>query len=407
MRKLSITNYVDRWLQRPESGSVSFAIYLIITLCFLYALLYSMILLIVPLYALEMGGAEAVLGGLVAVFGTSGVLLSLPGAVLCGRLGLRPVIVLSFGLFTAANLLNWWAAVPILLLPGHFMAGIGELLFAIAGFAYLAETVPQSRQGLAHSVAFTSTGVGWMAGSALGGTVAEGYGFRAVFVLGALIGVAAISLSLGLSRISWRIERAEGAAQDMLSSYRAGYRLAQANHTVCFVALITILATVGWYTFSSSFYLDYLYRLGLTVGTIGLLRTLGAVARVVSPLAYYLFSRWVGSWTAIIIGVLFGAVGLAVTPLLKSVGLLAIVGMPAQMANFFYLPGVYILMRQGVASRARPTAIAVQNTSWAAAAFFAGPSWAWFVQKLGLSATFWVAGLLIVLGSAVLYVRVR
>jgi MFS family permease len=405
-RNSSIERFKVANLSRLRGSSTASAA-LILLLCFLYALLYSMILLAAPLYALNLGADEAVLGTLVAIFGVGGLVLSLPGAMLCDRFGLRAVILLSFCSFAAANLLDIFARSPAWLLLGHFMAGLGELLFAIAGFAYLAEVVPQGRQNLSHSVAFSIVGVGWVAGSALAGYVAEWVGFGSVFILGLLMSAAALLLSLCLSPITRQTQQASGRPHGVSTSYKTGYYLLRANKTVRLVALITILATLGWHTFAASFYLDYLHQLFMSLGTIGILRALGSAARVAAPLVYFLLSNRIGTVSTIFLGVLVGALGLAMTPVLTSVPTLAIVGSLALTANYFYLPGVYTLLHMGASSQERPTAIAIQNASWALGAVVGGPLWAVVIRVSGLRPTFFIAGLVIMLGTTTLYCQSR
>jgi MFS family permease len=277
----------------------------------------------------------------------------------------------------------------------------------VGGYAYVAEAVPHGRQDLAHSIAFTAAGVGWASGSALGGFVAERFGFGSVFVLGLAIGTAAIGLSLCLSPLGRRVPPAATVPQAVLISYKSGYDLLQANRTVRVVALVTILATLGWHTFGASFYLDYLHRLAIPLGTIGLIRALSSAARVLAPVFYYLFSSRIGVLSAILWGVLLGALGLAVTPLLTSVAALAIVGTLTQTANYFYLPGVFTMLHKGTGSSERATSIAVQSTSWAFTAFIAGPAWALVVRRAGLSSTFFIAGLVIMVGTVVLVLNNR
>ena len=381
--------------------------YLIILLCFVLAILNSMILLGAPLYALEMGASEAMLGILVAGFVACGAFLSLLGATLCDRLGLRSVIILSFCFFSAGYVVSMLAVSPSWLIPGQILAGVGDMLFTVGGFTYLAEVTPHSHQNLAHSVAFTALGVGVVSGSALAGYMAERVGFDGIFMLGILVSAVAVCLALCLSSVNLQAYQRVAAPRGVFAPYQAGYDLLRVNKNVRLVALLTMLGTLGWYTFSASFYLAYLHRLAISSGTIGLLRALGSTSMVLAPSLYFSLSSRIGALLAVLFGLLLGGLGLAMTPFLKSVLALAVVGTLAQTADRFRMPGVFTLLHMGTRSQERPTAIAIMNTSWALTAFVGGPFWGLIVRTAGLSNAFLLAGLAIMLGIFALYVRNR
>jgi predicted MFS family arabinose efflux permease len=62
------------------------------------------------------------------------------------------------------------------------------------------------------------------------------------------------------------------------------------------------------------------------------------------------------------------------------------------------------LMRLHTSHRERATAMAVNNTAWAVAAFVGGPLWGLVARATGLASTFLVAGLATALGVAALWV---
>jgi len=362
-----------------------------------------MISLVVPLDALDMGASEAMLGILVASFVACGAFFSLLGATLCDRFGLRPVIVLCFCFLAAGYTVDMLAVSPSWLIPGHILAGIGEMLFSVGGLAYLSQAPSHSRQKLVHSVALTGMGVGFVSGSALGGYVAEWVGFRGVFVLGILVSIAAGCLSLRLSSVNPQAHQRVDAPRGVFTAYQAGYDLLRSNKAVRLAALLTMVGTSGWYTFSSSFYLDYLHRLAIPSGTIGFLMALGSGARILGAPLYFSLSNRIGIVPAVLFGLLSGGMGLAITPFLKSVVALAVVGTLAQVADRLRFPGAFTLLSQGTRLQERPTAIAIMNTSWALTAFIGGPFWGLIVRTAGLSNAFLLAGLAIMLGIATIY----
>jgi sorbitol-specific phosphotransferase system component IIBC len=81
---------------------------------------------------------------------------------------------------------------------------------------------------------------------------------------------------------------------------------------------------MGWSTFGSSFYLDYLHRLGWSSGTIGLVVATGS-GKVLAASIYLLVSSLTGMFSALALGLGFAGLGLGLTPFLTSVPVIALV----------------------------------------------------------------------------------
>lgn len=398
----------------PQAGNSAWLLagvgaptYLILLLFFFAGILISTILLAVPLYALDMGVSEVMLGSLVAGFVSSGVFLSFLGAALCDCFGRRSVILWAFCFFAASNVAGMLAVSPLWLLLGALMAGVGDMLFTVGGVTYLAEIVAGNRQDLTTSAAFSLWPAGSVAGSVLAGYIAEWFGFSAAFLPGIVVSAAGVCLSLILPRVKPQVGQTLSPSREVFASYKAAYDLLRANKIIRVVPILTGLGTLGWFTFRSSFYLDYLRQLGISAGHIGLLMALGSGTRILAPFLYFLLSSRIGTLAAVLFGLLFGGLGLAVTPFLTSVLALAIVGTLAQTGDAFHLPGSYALLSLGTSLQERATSIAINNTSWAIAALLGGPFWGLIAGTMGLSKTFLMAGLGIALFAASLYVRNR
>ena len=382
--------------------------YLIFLLFFLNGIIVSIILLAVPLYALDLGAGKVMLGSLVSGLVASGACLSFHGAMLSDHFGRRSVIICSFLFFAAANVVCVLAASPLWLLLGMTAAGAGDLLFTVAGLTYLTEVVTgDDYESFTQSAAFSLWPAGSVAGSLLGGHVIEWLGFSAVFLLGAIVSTVCICLSLSLRQEKSPAERKLAPFRRVLAPYEAAYDLLQTNKIVRLVPLVTALGALGWFTFRSTFYLDYLHQLEMSAGAIGFLMALGSAAKMLAPFFYFFLSRRIGALRTILFGLLFGALGLAVIPFLRAVSILAIVGTLAQMAAFFRLPGVFALLRVNTRSQERATSVAIVNTSWALTALLGGPLLGLVVRATGLSNTFLIAGLGTMLGAAVLLIRNR
>lgn len=376
---------------------------LIVPIYLLYGILVSTVLFAVPLRALSLGASEVLLGGIVSGFVSTGLLFSFIGAALCDRFGERSLLIGAFGCYALAYMAGVLAVSPFLLMLSAVTAGVGDMLFTVAGMTYLTHLVEHRGRDIIMSIAFSLLRAGSVVGRIGAGSIIESSGFEVVFLVGAFVSIAGLLLSAVLPKTSVEPRPIPVSLQGIFRPYKAAYDLLRRNETVRIVAAVTILGCMGWFTFRSSFYLDYLRRTGMSHGSIGLLTALGSVAMIVAPFVYSLLSRRGEALRAVAIGLVVAGVGLAATPLLSTAMLIGVVGIPAQMGDGFRLPGVYSLLSANTSSRDRPASWAIVNTSFAVAGLVAGLLWGLVVKAVGLSAAFYIAGLATVIGTFALY----
>jgi len=293
------------------------------------------------------------------------------------------------------------------LLLGAIMGGVGDMLFTVGGFVQLMEIASDKHRDLIISTAFSLLRAGSMAGSVLIGYIAERFGFSAVFLLGIVVGIVGGCLSFLLPHVNPEAGQASSFFHEAFESYKAAYDILRANKAVRLASVLTGLGTLGWFTFRSSFYLDYLHQLEMSVSTIGFLMALGSASMILAPFLYSLISRHTGVLAASLFGLLVGGPALALTPFLTSALAIAFIGTLGQVGDAFRAPAAYSLLSSGTSSRGRATSVAINNTFWAMAAFIGGPFWGLIAGTMGLSKTFLIVGLGTTLGAASLYVRNR
>lgn len=352
----------------------------------------STILFAAPLKALEMGASDVLLGTLVSAFVSSGLILSIAGAALCNRFGERALLIGAFACYATAQLIGAVTGNLVVLLGAAILAGVGDMLFTIGGMTYLTQATSGGKGSLLSS-SFGLLSLGAMIGSAVGGNVAEGYGFGAVFILGMLISISGFLLTLILPKQNNSPLAESPTPFNLFSAYKAAYDLLRRNSQVRMAASLLALSTIGWFTFRSSFYLSHLLRVGMTTGTIGLVAAAGTAVRIVAPFIYAWMARRMGPLQAIVVGVAGGALGLAVTPFFTAAPALGLIGAASQLGDSFALPGGYALVGVHTDASDRSTSVAIINMSWALAALCGGPLWGAVVRITGLSAGFLIAGL--------------
>jgi predicted MFS family arabinose efflux permease len=376
---------------------------LILVLYLVYGVLVNVVMFGLPLRALHLGASEVLLGGIVSGFVSTGVAFSFFGAALCDRLGERSLLVGAFACYTLANGVGVLAGSPALLVLAAFTAGVGDMLFTVGGMTYLAHLVKDRGKDLPISIAFSLLRIGSVVGLAGAGRIVETSGFEPAFMASAFLSIAGSAMSVALPKVVAGPGRTPAPARGILGPFKAAYDLFRENQLVRIAVAVTSLGTVGWFTFRSSFYLDYLHRIGMSPGTMGILTALGSMACIVAPFIYSLLGARIEPLRAIAVGQLAAGLGLAATPLLRTAVLIGAVAIPAQMGDFFRFPGAYWLLSVDTSPEEQPVAMAFMNTSWAVAALLAGPLWALVIRAVGLSSTFYIAGLATVAGAFALF----
>lgn len=275
----------------------------------------GMIVPVLPkLVATFLGGDTAKAARMYGLFGTVWALMQFIFAPVLGtmsdRFGRRPIVLLSnFGLgldyilMALSPTLSW-------LFVGRVISGITAASVPAAS-AYIADVTPEEKRAKAFGMLGAAFGLGFIVGPALGGLLG-GISPRLPFwvaaalsLLNAMYGLFVLPESLSLDKrtpFSWKRANPVGSL-----------KLLRSHHELFGLAGATFLSALAHDSLPSTFVLYADYRYGWTTGRIGLaLATVGTCYALVQG---GLVGRIVGSYgerLALIIGLLFGAVGFAI-----------------------------------------------------------------------------------------------
>jgi MFS family permease len=137
-----------------------------------------------------------------------------------GRLGdmagRRKVLLAGMVLFTTASLLAGLAPSLWLLVAARAVQGVGAAAMMALAMAFVADTMPKERIGRAMGLLGAMSAVGTALGPSLGGLLIAGFGWRAVFLAYAPLGLAALLLALHHLPPDSRKSRREGPAAPLL-----------------------------------------------------------------------------------------------------------------------------------------------------------------------------------------------
>ncbi|MBB4185751.1 MFS transporter [Sinorhizobium terangae] len=116
-----------------------------------------------------------------------------------GRLGdmvgRRRLLVSGIALFTVASVLCGVAPTLSMLIAARAAQGLGAAIMMALAMALVGETVPKARTGSAMGLLGATSAIGTALGPSLGGLLIAGLGWRAIFLAGVPLGVAAFSLA--------------------------------------------------------------------------------------------------------------------------------------------------------------------------------------------------------------------
>ena len=168
-------------------------------------------LILLPLYALEVGGGAAAAAAVLGMRGIGTMLADVPAGVAVTRLGDK--VTMATGTLTVAVACTGFAlaAAPWVLGLLALVLGAGFGALMLGRLNYVARQCPVAYRGRAITVIAGIQRVGLFVGPAAGGLVAETFGFAVAFVTAAILNVAGLVLIVVFVRRS-RV-RARGGAQ--------------------------------------------------------------------------------------------------------------------------------------------------------------------------------------------------
>ena len=305
---------------------------------------------ILPTLIQQMSGDKA-LGGImngvfVAVFALMQFLFSPVLGGLSDRYGRRPVLI-----FSIAGLgLNYivMALAPNLawLLIARVLTGVTSANMSTAA-AYIADVTPAERRASAFGLMSGAFSIGFILGPALGG-LAGAIDPRAPFwvaaglsLLNAIYGWFVLPESLTherRARFSWRRANSIGSL-----------RLLASHPELLILAAINLLTQFAGAVYPTCFVIYAVQRYGWTANTMGLsLAGFGLSSGIVQWTLTGRAARWFGEHKSIVIGLVFGTIGMATFGLASSPILFAL-AIPVMTLSGVAQPATQALMTRRVA----------------------------------------------------------
>jgi MFS transporter, DHA1 family, multidrug resistance protein len=141
---------------------------------------------VVPLYALTLGADEVWVGIINAAFLFMAGALSLPLGIFADRLGVKFLIAFGVLISSGTSFLLCLASGPGQITVLYLLSGVGLAAFGPTIMAFVSNFSPPTHLGRAYGWYTTALYCGMSLGPAVGGFVAQGLGFPAVFLISGL-----------------------------------------------------------------------------------------------------------------------------------------------------------------------------------------------------------------------------
>jgi MFS family permease len=167
---------------------------------FLMALAQEAVLILLPLFALEIGYGAPFAAFIVGLRGVGVLLFDVPSGMLVARFGDKPVFTGGIAAIVASTLALGASAHPAVLALAAVLHGAGSAAWMLGRQSYVANAVETHRVGRAIAVMAGVQRGGVLFGPALGGLVAAVLGYPAAFAVAAVSAIAALVSVLARAR---------------------------------------------------------------------------------------------------------------------------------------------------------------------------------------------------------------
>ena len=193
------------------------AILLVATLTsFLFPFMASSVSIALPSIGRDLSLDAVTLGWVATAYLLSSAVLLVPFGRIADIYGRKRIFVGGTVIFTAASFLSGLASSGMMLISFRVLQGVGAAMLAGTGIALLTSAFPADERGKVLGINVAATYVGLSLGPVLGGVLTQHLGWRSIFFLSALLGLAVIGVALWKLKGEWT--GAKGERFDFLGS---------------------------------------------------------------------------------------------------------------------------------------------------------------------------------------------
>ncbi len=201
----------------------------------------------------EFGLSDRQLGWLVSIVAVTIAVFTVPLAVAADRYGRARGIVAMALVWSLATIACAFAATALQLVVARAVVGVGEAAFGAVGAALLASIFPERHRSTVLSTFLASALLGSVLGVAMGGAIAERWGWRMAFVVAGVPGIAMALVALKLVREPPRTFDA-GRAGPSMRQIASALRQPRTLAVTCLGGGLQLVTVSGLYAWLPSYF---------------------------------------------------------------------------------------------------------------------------------------------------------
>jgi MFS family permease len=246
------------------------ALIVLATISFVSSLGISIMLPLLPLYALSLGASPLELGLMTSGFAVANGIAQFGSGFVMDRFGARRFVVAGIGTYAAANVLIATAASATALIGYRFIAGLGGGVNMVATRLYISQTAEQASLAFFNSIISAANSAGSVFGPAFGGLVAVAGDLRVPFLIVAGTSSLAFIAALFLPRPRTEVYATGGKPVTGSVWTRPVFVLLAGN-------LLLLIGFGGWITSYAPFATQ---RLGWSTFDVGIIFTVFGIGDI-------------------------------------------------------------------------------------------------------------------------------
>jgi MFS family permease len=162
---------------------------------------FQMLLPTLPAYAATLGGSELAAGLIIGIFTFSAVAIRPLAGFFMDQRGRKGVLVAGFLIFVVCVFLYNFAYLIVLLLLLRVVHGLGWGMVTTATGTVAADVIPHARRGEGLGYYGMSAVLSMAFAPPLGVYIMESLGFNHLFIVSAILAMAALALALGINYV--------------------------------------------------------------------------------------------------------------------------------------------------------------------------------------------------------------
>lgn len=374
--------------QQTEAARNFAAVCLSLTLCFV---VYSMLIVAVPVYGLQLGASPLVLGAVLSTQYLLPLVLAIPLGGVVSRYGGRATLLVGAGIMVAGllSMHAWYGYAG--LVTGQLLVGLAHLQMVLAAQTIISNlgTGPRLEQYFGWYATWLSGGQ--VIGPLLAGALLKSSGTEYVFLVMALFALVSgvVTLRLGgQARERIHVTRKQ-------AGFRAQWQLVGSNRGVQLSILVTVLGMFALGVYGS--YLPvYLESLAISPLIIGVLVSLRAgISMLVRPFMARIIALAGGRVPTVMLSLGTLAIGLALLGVSEQVILMAALAMLVGIGSGLTQPLSMVILAESVERERRAGALGMRLMANRAVHFLAPLFFGLLLELSGFTLAFAASGILI------------